>query len=35
MTNLRKLSAKTGTPMARMIDRAIMAMYGDEFKKLL
>lgn len=35
MTNLRKLSAETGTPMARMIDRAIMAMYEDEFKKLL
>lgn len=35
MTNLRKLSAETGTPMARMLDRAIMAMYEDEFKKLL
>ena len=35
MTNLRKLSAETGIPMARMIDRAIMAMYEDEFKKLL
>lgn len=31
MTKLRKLSADTGVPMARMVDKAIMAMYGDQF----
>ena len=34
MSNLRKLSEKTGTPMSRMVDRAIMAMYGEDFKEL-
>lgn len=33
MANLRKLSNETGVPMARMVDKAIMAMYGDQFKK--
>jgi len=32
MTKLRKLSAETSVPMARMVDKAIMAMYGDQFK---
>jgi hypothetical protein len=31
MTNLRKLSTESGVPMARMVDKAIMAMYGDKF----
>jgi hypothetical protein len=31
MANLRKLSTATGVPMARMVDRAILAMYGDQF----
>jgi hypothetical protein len=34
MKKLRRLSKETGIPMGRMIDRAIMAMYEDEFKKL-
>lgn len=33
MTSLRKLSLDTGVPMARMVDKAIMAMYGDQFNK--
>jgi hypothetical protein len=31
MANLRKLSAESDVPMARMVDKAIMAMYGDKF----
>jgi hypothetical protein len=34
MANLRKLSDNTGVPMARMVDKAIMAMYGNQFKEL-
>lgn len=34
MSNLRKLSDNTGTPMSRMVDKAILAMYGNEFEKL-
>jgi hypothetical protein len=34
MVNFRKLSAKTGVPMGRMVDKAIMAMYGEQFKEL-
>lgn len=33
MAKLRKLSADTGVPMARMVDKAILAMYGCEFDK--
>ncbi|MGE5631403.1 MAG: ribbon-helix-helix domain-containing protein [Caulobacteraceae bacterium] len=32
MAKLRKLSADTGVPMARMVDKAILAMYGGQFK---
>lgn len=32
--NFRKLSLKTGTPMSRMADEAIMETYGEQFKKL-
>lgn len=32
MTNLRKLSVDTGVPMSQMVDKAIMAMYGEQFK---
>jgi hypothetical protein len=32
MANLRKLSEKTGVPMARMVDKAILAMYGKDFE---
>lgn len=31
MTNLRKLSSDTGVPMARMVDKAIIAMYDTQF----
>lgn len=34
MSNLRKLSNLTGTPMSQMVDRAILAMYSGEFDKL-
>jgi hypothetical protein len=34
MANLRKLSDNTGVPMARMVDKAILAMYGEQFKEL-
>ena len=30
MIKLRKLSVDTGVPMARMVDKAIMAMYGNQ-----
>jgi len=33
MVNFRKLSDRTGVPMSTMVDKAIMAMYGEEFKK--
>jgi hypothetical protein len=32
MAKLRKLSADTGVPMARMVDKAIIAMYSEQFK---
>lgn len=32
MTKLRKLSTVTNVPMARMVDKAILAMYGDQFE---
>ena len=31
MANLRKLSRESGVPMSTMVDRALLAMYGDEF----
>ena len=31
---MRKLSAETGTPMSQMVDRAIMAMYGEKIAAL-
>ena len=31
MAGMRKLSRETGVPMSTMIDRAILAMYGDKF----
>ena len=31
IAGLRKLSAETGVPMSRMVDKAILAMYGDRF----
>ena len=34
MTNLRKLSLVTGVPMARMVDKAILAMYGKQFEDI-
>jgi hypothetical protein len=34
MVNLRKLSAKTEVAMGRMVDKAILAMYGEQFKEL-
>lgn len=34
MANLRKLSDETHIPMARMVDKAILAMYGEQFKEL-
>lgn len=34
VSNLRKLSKHTGTPMSQMVDRAIMALYGEKFKQL-
>lgn len=33
MTSLRKMSKETGVPMARMVDKAILAMYGEGFGK--
>lgn len=33
MANLRKLSKKTSVPMSRMVDKAIMEMYGKEMLK--
>lgn len=34
MSNLRKLSKEKGQPMSTMVDQAILAMYGEEFKRL-
>ena len=34
MSKLRRLSKINDTPMARMVDKAILAMYGKEFDKL-
>ena len=34
VANLRKLAQDTDGVMGRMVDRAIMAMYGDDFKRL-
>lgn len=34
MNNLRKLSVEIDIPMARMVDKAILAMYGDQFTKM-
>lgn len=34
MANLRQLSENTGVPMARMVDKAILSMYGEQFKEL-
>lgn len=34
ISKLRKLSKKKGTPMSRMVDEAITAMYSEEFKNL-
>lgn len=33
VTNLRKLSTRTGVPMSTMVDKAIMEMYGKEMMK--
>lgn len=34
MANLRQLSENTGVPMGRMVDKAILSMYGEQFKEL-
>jgi hypothetical protein len=34
IANLRELSGKNGIPMARMVDRAIVYLYGEQFKEL-
>jgi len=34
LANLRKLSAEKHIAMGRMVDKAVMAMYGEEFEKL-
>lgn len=31
MANLRKLSESSGVPMSKMVDKAILTMYGDQF----
>jgi hypothetical protein len=31
MANLRKLSESSGVPMSKMVDKAILEMYGDQF----
>lgn len=34
IANMRKYSEQTGIPMGRMVDKAIMAMYGEQFKEM-